>query len=256
MTSGHTDTDGIGLNSGNQKWPKVLAPLTPEEKDVHDRFMAQWHELLPNKYGRIEHFNHGMPVKMSRPGFRRTIEIGAGLGEHLRYERLTPEQEREYYAVELRPNMAERIFEAYPAIHAVVGDCQERLDFPDGYFDRYLAIHVLEHLPNLPSCIAEAWRLLDKSNGQLVAVIPCEGGLAYAFARRISSQRIFERTYGMPYSRFISREHINVPAEILEELDRYFVLEEKRFFPFRWLPAVTPNLVIALSLRPRPDGPV
>ena len=45
-----------------------------------------------------------------------------------------------------------------------------------------------------------------------MVVIPCEGGLAYSLARRISAQRIFEKRYGMSYRFFIESEHINVPA--------------------------------------------
>ncbi len=234
-----------------QKWPKVLAPLTPEQQLVYDDFMRRWHEILPQRYGIVERFNHTFPAKHSRPGFRRTIEIGAGLGEHLRHERLTPEQQREYYAVELRENMAARLSELHPGVRTIVGDCQSRLDFPDGYFDRYIAVHVLEHLPDLPSCVGEAWRLLDRQRGQFLVVIPCEGGLAYSLARRISAQRIFERTYGQPYAPFIAREHINRPTEIVRELERYFEIEMRRLFPLPFLPLITANLCIGLVLRPR-----
>jgi SAM-dependent methyltransferase len=126
------------------------------------------------------------------------------------------------------------------------------LQFPAGHFDRYIAVHVLEHLPNLPLCVSEAWRVLDKEHGQLLAVIPCEGGLAYSLARRISAQRLFERTYRMPYAPFIAREHVNRPAEILAELTRYFTLERRRFFPFPFVPLTSPNLCIGLAMRPRP----
>lgn len=123
---------------------------------------------------------------------------------------------------------------------------------PDGHFDRYVAIHVLEHLPNLPACLREAWRLLDKRRGQLLAVIPCEGGLAYALARRVSAQPMFERTYGMSYRPYVEHEHLNRPHEIIEELDRCFSLELQRFFPLSLLPAVSLNLCVGLALRPRP----
>jgi SAM-dependent methyltransferase len=237
-------------------WPKVLPPLSPEQQIVNDDFMKRWHEVLPQKYGLVERFNHTYPVRFSRPGFRTTLEIGAGLGEHLRYEQLTPEQEANYHSLELRENMAQRIRESFPNVNVVVGDCQERLPFDDGAIDRYLAVHVLEHLPNLPACVREAHRLLNPVRGQLLVVIPCEGSLAYSLARRISAQRLFERTYGMPYKLFISREHINRPHEILAELERYFVVESKRFFPLPFLRFLTPNLVIGLSLRPRPQGAV
>ena len=48
-----------------------------------------------------------------------------------------------------------------------------------------------------------------------MVVIPCEGGLAYSLARRVSAQRIFEKRYGMSYRFFIESEHINVPREIM-----------------------------------------
>jgi SAM-dependent methyltransferase len=235
------------------KWPKVLPALSAEHRQIHEDFMKRWHEILPQRYGMIERFNHGFPVNASRPGFRTTIEIGAGLGEHLEHERLTTEQEQNYYAVELLEIMSARIRERHPQIHSIVGDCQQRLDFGDGFFDRYIAVHVLEHLPNLPACVAEAWRLLDKGSGQLLVVIPCEGGSMYSLARRISAQRLFEKTYGMSYARFIQREHINRPAEILSELRPYFAIERQRFFPLPVMPLVTTNLCIGLALKPRPQ---
>jgi SAM-dependent methyltransferase len=234
------------------KWPKVLPPLTEEQRRISDEFMKLWHQQLPSRFGIVERFNHSFPVKHSRPGFRASIEIGAGLGEHLHYERLTPEQEANYYAVELRENMAAEIRRSFPKVKAITGDCQARLDFPDGHFDRYIAVHVLEHLPNLPACIAEAYRLLDKQRGQMLVVIPCEGSPAYSLARKISAERVYNRHFKGGYTWLISREHINRPHEVLAELDPYFVVREKVFFPLPFLPFVFNNLCIGLALSPRP----
>ena len=111
-------------------WPKTLPPLTPEQERVYDAFMKQWHEVLPQRYGIVERFNHSFPVRASRPGFERTLEIGAGLGEHIHHERLTAEQRRGYHALELRENMAEALRAEHPEVQVIVGDCQRRLDFP------------------------------------------------------------------------------------------------------------------------------
>jgi SAM-dependent methyltransferase len=226
--------------------------MTPEQKRISDEFMKRWHEQLPSRYGFVERFNHSFPVRHSRPGFLTTIEIGAGLGEHLHYEKLTPEQERNYFAVELRENMAAEIRKSFPQIQAITGDCQARLDFPDGHFDRYIAVHVLEHLPNLPACLREAHRLLDKQRGQMLVVIPCEGGTAYSLARKISAERVYNRHFEGGYTWLISREHINRPHEILAELEPYFTVERKVFFPLPFLPFVFNNVCIGLSLKPRP----
>jgi SAM-dependent methyltransferase len=233
------------------KWPKVLPPLSPEQKRISDDFMKLWHEILPRRHGAIEKFNHEFPVRYSHPDFKATLEIGAGLGEHLRYERLTPAQEENYYANEFRENMAAQIRATYPRVKTVVADCQQPMDFADGFFDRVIAVHVLEHLPNLPAAIREAYRLLDKTRGQFLVVIPCEGSPAYTFARKISAERVYKQRYGGDYSWFYAREHINRPHEILAELEPYFAIEAQSFFPLPFLPFIFNNLVIGLSLTPR-----
>jgi SAM-dependent methyltransferase len=240
--------------AGSGNWPKVLPSLTPEQQRRSDDFMKLWHAELAGKprYSSLERFNHGFPVEHSPPGFTRTLEIGAGLGEHLEYEELTPEQERGYYCVEFRENMAAEIRRRFPNVQTVVGDCQERLDFPDGYFDRYIAIHVLEHLPNLPATIREAWRLLNKEKGRMLVVIPTEGSLAYSVARKISAERVWKRHFDVPYSEFYAREHINVVPEILEELAPYFTITMRSFFPLR-VPVEFCNLAIGYVLAPRPQ---
>jgi len=232
------------------KWPKTFPPLTDEQQRISDDFMKHWHEVLPRRFGRIEKFNHGYPVKHAPANFLRTLEIGAGLGEHLEYERLTDEQECNYYAVELRPNMTAALKERFPRVNAITGDCQQRLDFAADYFDRVLAVHVLEHLPNLPAAVREVHRVCNKQSGLFSVVIPCEGSLAYTLARKISAQRIFEKRYQQSYKWFIEREHINRPREILEELSPYFRVESRSFFPLT-LPLLFCNLAIGLTLRPR-----
>ncbi len=231
------------------KWPKQLAPLTAEQQRISHEFMKMWHEVLPNKYGFIEAFNHRYPLR-SIPPFHgvkiKTLEIGAGIGGHLAYE---PLEQQEYYAVELRENMATVIRQSYPSCHVVTGDCQQKLDFPNSFFDRILAIHVLEHLPNLPAALKEIHRLL-KPGGQFSVVIPCEGGLAYGLGRRVSAQRIFEKTFKQPYDWFIKNEHINLPHEIMEELALCFTITHQSFFPFM-APSVNCNLCIGLTLSPK-----
>jgi SAM-dependent methyltransferase len=228
---------------GTGAWPKYLPEFTDEQRRVRDAFMARWLEVLPSRYGLIERFNHTYPVEPGASG--RTLEIGAGLGEHLRYEDLS---RQDYHAVELRGELVEVIRERYPGVTAIAADCQERLPFDDGYFDRVLAVHVLEHLPDLPRALDEIARVLAPG-GKFHAVIPCEGGLAYSVARRISAQRVFEQELGMSYEWLIRSEHVNVPWEILMELRKRFRLVHSRYFPFR-VPSVALNLAIGLTLEP------
>ena len=231
-------------------WPKILPELTPEQKRISDEFVHYWHEVLPKRFSVVDDFNHKYVVQNAPPDFQRTLEIGAGLGEHLCYERLTSKQESNYYALELRENMAADIRNRFPRVQTIVGDCQQRLNFEDGYFDRILAVHVLEHLPNLPAAVEEMYRLSDKTRGVFSVVIPCEGSLAYSLARRMSAQRIFEKRYKQSYRWFIEREHINKPEEIMAELRRLFTIVSRSYFPVR-IPLVFCNLCIGLTLRPK-----
>jgi len=148
--------------------------------------------------------------------------------------------------MELRKELAENLGERFPTVTTVVADCQERLPFDDGFFDRVLAIHVLEHLPDLPSALDEVARVLAPG-GRFVTVIPCEGGVVYSLARRFTSQRLFEREFGRDYDWFIGYEHINLPWEIETELAKRFRVMDIRYFPFR-VPSVKVNLVIGLTM--------
>jgi SAM-dependent methyltransferase len=235
-------------------WPKLLPPLDDELRRINDEFMNDWLAVLPSRYRFADRFNHRYAVRHSPAGFVRTLEIGAGNGEHLHYETLTEEQRRGYVALELRENIAARFRERHPGIRVEVGDCQRRLEFSEGYFDRILAIHVLEHLPDLPKAVEEAHRLCDKSRGRLCVVIPCEGGTLYGLARRWSAQRMYERRYRRPYSGFIEREHLSRPEEVIEALTRRFKIVHRSFFP-AVVPWLSCNLFVGLTLAPKPqDG--
>jgi len=232
------------------KWPKLFPELSPEKKRINDDFMLYWHEVLPKKYGIVDEFNHNYVVKAAQEKFKRTLEIGCGTGEHLKYEVLNDEQRQNYFAVDIRENMIQEFRKLNPGIKGFVANCQERMEFEDGFFDRILAIHVLEHLPNLPAAIKEIYRLCDKTCGELSIVIPCEGSLAYSFARKISSQRIFESRYKQSYRWFIEREHINIPSEIFDEISLFFDLKSSTYFPLK-LKAEFCNLCIGATFVPK-----
>ena len=201
-----------------------------------EAMQTRWYGAL------VEKFNHRYPLRSYRSGCI-TLELGAGIGGHLCYEDILHQT---YYANEFLPELCDKIKEKYPTVTTISGDCQCRLPLPDAYFDRILAIHVLEHLPNLPATLQEVYRLL-KGNGYFSVVIPCEGGLAYTLARNISARPHFEKTYGQSYDWFIKHEHINLPGEILKELNELFEVRHKSYFPLIF-PSVTFNLAIGLTL--------
>jgi len=227
-------------------WPKTRAPLSPEQI----RIMEDWYgyylsQVLPTRYGRIDRFRHTYALKSYKPG-ARTLEIGPGNGSHLKFEAI--DRETEYVGIELRSEIASDIEKRFPPVKVIIGDCQERIEFPDNHFDRVVAIHVLEHLPNLPAALDEISRVL-RPDGRFSVIIPCEGGLAYSLGRRLTTQRVFEKRYKVPYAWMIRYDHVSTAAEVLTELRSRFRVIDQCFYPLR-LPVIDGNLIIGLTLAP------
>ena len=210
--------------NGN-KWPKTYRDLTEEEMRIKDDFMHYWHEVLPRKFGIVEVFNHNYPVRkfeklyISRRRWK-TLEIGGGIGSHIPFEEKFAHQE--YGVLELRDNMLSDLKRKYPNVHGVLGDAQK--PYGENEYDRIIAIHVLEHLPNLPEAV-KCMKMALKPDGVAHVVIPCEGSLAYTIARKISAERIFKKRYKRSYDFFIKTEHVNNAGEIMEELGKCFIIK-------------------------------
>jgi SAM-dependent methyltransferase len=227
------------------KWPKALAPLNKEQQRISDDFMEFWHEQLPRRYAAIENFNHTYPLRYLPPQERwRTLELGAGSGAHLAFE---PLERQDYHCLELRESMAVEIRRRFPMATTVIGDCQKQIPYENHFFDRVVAIHVLEHLPDLPSAMDEIVRVLQPG-GLFSVVLPCDPGLAYEFARKISAERLFRSRYRIPYRWLARREHINSPAEILQQIERAFTVFDRAYFPLI-VRIVNLNLCIGLTAR-------
>jgi SAM-dependent methyltransferase len=224
------------------RYPKSLPELTEEQKRIREDFYKVWLEALPQRFGLIEQFNHRYPLRTYQPGVK-TLDIGAGRGEHAAYEKL---DQQEYVGLELRLELADLMKANHPQIRTHVGDIQTKIDFPDGYFDRILTIHVLEHLPDLPRALDEIKRLLSPQ-GHFTVLMPCDPGLAYNMARNLSARRIFEQRYNQKYDWFVACEHINHWSEILTELHKRFKVSNQIYFPLV-VPIPTINLVIGLTL--------
>jgi SAM-dependent methyltransferase len=231
-------------------WPKEPIQLTQEQARVNDDWQAYWFSINGNKFSKIIDFGHQYVASHAPRSFLRTLEVGAGLGDQLKYERLTPEQLSNFVALELRENMAHVLQREWPGTRTVIADCQGELPFEDQSFERILAIHLLEHLPNLPAFLRNVRRLLAPG-GFLQVVIPCEGGLGYSIGRAITSKRLFERRYRMDYSPIIKSEHVNTALEVLGELNREFVVRDREFYPLR-VPLVDVNLCVGLTLTSKP----
>jgi SAM-dependent methyltransferase len=142
------------------------------------------------------------------------------------------------------------VLRALPGVAGVhAADIQGRTPFEAGSFDRIVAIHVLEHLRDLPRAIDEISRILA-DDGIFDIVLPCEGGAAYYLARQISAKPFFERRFGMSYDPIIASEHVNTLDEVLQTLEPHFVEQSVAYFPLG-IPINTINLAVALRMKKR-----
>jgi len=229
------------------QFPKKIPKLSRRKKIISDLFMKLWHQEI-KKFSLIENFNHNYVAKsniVQKKKFR-TLEVGAGIGNHLWYEKSL---NKNYYCIEIRNNMIQEIKKKFPQIKCIKADIQKKTNFSNNFFDKIHAIHVLEHLPNLPKCIDEIYRLI-KPSGIFQVVIPCDPGFLYSIARKISAERVFKKKFKMNYKWFIEREHINTPKEIIFLIQDKFEIINKQYFPFL-IPSINLNLCLGLTLKPK-----
>ena len=233
-----------------KNFPKVITEISEKDKIIFDDFMKVWLEELNTKkrFNLIENFNHNYSAKSHLLyNFKKkinTLELGCGIGTHLNYENL---ENQNYFVVDKRKNMLDVLKTKFNKISIIESDIQKKMNFSNEYFDRINAIHVLEHLPDLPSCIDEVYRLLNK-DGIFQVVIPCDPGILYEICRNISAKRIFEKKYKRNYDDFIKREHINVPKEILGIINEKFQIIDQNYFPFK-IPFININLCLGITCK-------
>jgi SAM-dependent methyltransferase len=217
-------------------WPKQRVPLTTEQSVIMEDWMNEFLTSVKSaRFGWVSRFDHSFPTRSVSSGLR-TLEIGAGAGSHVHYE-----PDGEYIALEASDGLAAQI-PLRDGLSVVVADCEERLPWADDAFDRVLAIHVLEHLYNLPAALDEVARVL-RPGGVFSVVIPCEGGRLYSLGRHLTTKRIFEKRYNTSYEWVIKQEHCNTAREVLAELESRFRMRTRTFFPLR-VPSVDLNLVL------------
>jgi len=220
-------------------WPKKPPDLSGEQQRARAQFVRLWEEQLPSKYSLLAKFDQGYPANLRVPSGSKTLEVGAGIGGHLPFEDL---RNQDYHVLEMRDDYCDVLRTKLARDRVICGNIEERQPFETGYFDRVVAIHVLERIHDLPRALGEIGRIL-KPGGFFDVVLPCEGGFAYGFARKLSAEPLFERTFGMEYAPIIRNQHVSTLAEIKPLLADRFKLLSRRHFPLP-VPIDTVNLVV------------
>lgn len=132
---------------------EMLQRYDPEVFEHHPRGLVRWVE---NKRVRA-----ALRCVRARPG-QRLLDVGCGTGHVL--ARL-PGQER--HGVDLSPRMVQRA-QAFlgGGVKIIQGDA-EHLPYPDGHFDRVLALSLFSHVLHPEQVVAEIKRV-TKPGGQII----------------------------------------------------------------------------------------
>ena len=181
-----------------------------------------------------------------RAVFSRVLEVGAGTGVHLSYVR---HQFDEYVMTDLNAPLLDHARAKVVGQGKIVTRSEDatRLSFEGAEFDRVIATHVLEHLPE-PHRVLREWMRVLKPGGVLSLVLPCDPGVAWRLGRALGARGKFVRA-GMDYDYWMAREHINAINNLVSLIRFYFpTRREERWLPLR-IPSMDANLFYVAHIR-------
>ena len=137
---------------------------------------------------------------------KRTLELGAGTLNHLRFE----SNDKQYDIIEPRKFLfknskyKKRINKSFKSINNV----------KNKYYDRIISCAVLEHLTDLPEYLYIS-SLKMKKNGYQQHSIPCEGYPTWNLTWFLFSGVLFKIKYGYSFKIIQEYEHVNNFDEII-----------------------------------------
>lgn len=199
-------------------------------------FLRKSHEWCEGRFDRAEHFP-------------RVLEVGAGTGVHVRSVR---HRFDEYWMTDLRQPLLDQFTTEDRSQNGrifVQSEDATRLSFADRSFDRLIAAHVLEHLPN-PHQVLREWVRVVRPGGVISLILPCDPGLAWRSGRHLGPRRALIRK-GLAYDYWMAREHINPIHNLIAFLRYYFDGIDEAWRPFL-LPSIDLNLFYIAHIRVQP----
>tara|TARA_E500000331_G_scaffold357679_1_gene420347 strand:- start:3409 stop:3909 length:501 start_codon:yes stop_codon:yes gene_type:complete len=103
------------------------------------------------------------------------------------------------------------------------------LPFEDDSFDRVIATHVLEHIPDPVSALTEKVRVI-KPGGVLSLILPCDPGFAWRFGGMLGPRRSAEKA-GLLYDYYMATEHIDAIFNLQPIIAHHFPDRTERWWP-------------------------
>ncbi|MFC3878573.1 hypothetical protein ACFOSV_00205 [Algoriphagus namhaensis] len=200
-----------------ENYPKTRPPLSKGIKEIYNQHYKSNRDGDTPASGLAQKMEQWLHKKVSSDVTfyhdKRTLEIGAGTLNQLKYE------QSDYYDI-VEP------FEALflnssdlKKIRSVYRDIDE-VDISNQY-DRITSIATFEHITDLPKVVAKSCLLLDP-NGSLRTSIPNEGTFLWTLAWKMTTGLEFKLRHGLEYGNLMKFEHVNTAKEIEEVLNFFY----------------------------------
>lgn len=184
--------------------------------------------------GRSLNRSHAVLERTLRPGLRfgQVLEVGAGTGHHFGYVR---HEFQRYVMTDGSDEMLAIARRKYPAAQhpglQLERQDATRLGYPDASFDRLIATHVLEHIPDPVTVLAE-WNRVVRKGGVISLVLPCDPGLLWRLGRHFGPRRT-ARNAGIAYDYLMAVEHINAIYNLVAVIRHHFEDIDETWDPIR-----------------------
>jgi len=197
-----------------------------------------------NMAGSVLHHSHRLLERAYGPDrkFGQVLEVGAGTMVHLGFIRHGYDR---YIASDMNPALIEaaarRPLPAGVELQQLSGGA---LPFADNTFDRLIATHVLEHIPEPHLALAE-WARVLKPGGTLSLILPCDPGFAWRLGRHFGPRRR-ALAAGLPYDYYMAREHVNAIHNLVPLVRYHLPDRQEAWWPLR-LPSPDLNLIYCVN---------
>ena len=221
-------------------------PDDPQEQDFRSFFTGSYADITTTGLrGVVFQRGHVLLEKTLPQGdFGDVLEVGVGSGDHIFHT----QRYRTYTLSDADETMLDQAHRRVMA-SGVAGDREvrtsvqrgERLSFADASFDRLIATHVLEHIPEPWKALRE-WARVVRPGGIISVILPTDPGFVWRFARRLG------RGDDVPYEYWNCREHVNPISHLVTYIGHYFEHVQALWWPLR-VPSIDLNLLYIAHFR-------
>ena len=175
----------------------------------------------------------------------RVLEIGPGTHPHINYLK---HEFDEYYVVDEIPELSE--FYKNKKNIKFVHQTDDKLPFPDNYFDRIIISHCLEHIVYPENVLSEIYSKLKKGGSATIS-LPTDPGIMWRIGKYISANFLIGKNYNFTkedYYYFTAKDHVNSIFSLVPIIKKNFnKINFERFEPFK-LPVLDFNLFYIVDI--------